>query len=100
ITLGAPNPSGSGVVPIPLTDVATVKLVSGAAFVYRENQERYIPIKFSVRGRDLGGAVLEAQRAVADKVKVPGGYHLEWVGELGELQSALTRLEVVVPLSL
>ncbi|THD58158.1 CusA/CzcA family heavy metal efflux RND transporter [Phenylobacterium sp.] len=99
LPIGATNPNG-GVVQVPLADVADVRLVSGAAFVYRENQERYIPIKFSVRGRDLGGAVLEAQRAVADKVKVPGGYHLEWVGELGELQSALTRLEVVVPLSL
>ena len=62
ITIGAPNPSGSGIVPIPLTDVANVRLVSGASFIYRENQERYIPIKFSVRGRDLGGAVLEAQQ--------------------------------------
>ena len=94
------NYLNGGVVQVPLADVADVRLVSGASFVYRENQERYIPIKFSVRGRDLGGAVLEAQRAVAQNVKVPGGYHLEWVGELGELQSALSRLEVVVPLSL
>ena len=99
LPIGAVNPNG-GVVQVPLADVADVRLVSGASFVYRENQERYIPIKFSVRGRDLGGAVLEAQRAVAQNVKVPGGYHLEWVGELGELQSALSRLEVVVPLSL
>src|ERR1700757_2594269 len=59
ITVGATNPSGSGVVPIPLTDVAKVSLVSGPSFIYRESQERYIPIKFSVRDRDLGGAVLE-----------------------------------------
>ena len=53
ITVGAPNSNGNGVVPIPLTDVASVKLTSGASFIYREGQERYIPIKFSVRGRDL-----------------------------------------------
>jgi cobalt-zinc-cadmium resistance protein CzcA len=100
ITVGAPNPSGSGVVPIPLIDVADVKLVSGASFIYRENQQRYIPIKFSVRGRDLGGAVLEAQRKVAEQVQLPGGYRLEWVGEFGELQEAIGRLSVVVPLSL
>ena len=47
---------------VPLGDVADVQLVSGASFIYREQQERYVPIKFSVRGRDLGGAVLEAQR--------------------------------------
>jgi heavy metal efflux system protein len=99
ITIGAPNPSGSGVVPIPLTDVAEVKLVSGASFIYRENQQRYIPIKFSVRGRDLGGAVLEAQRKIAQQVQLPAGYRLEWVGEFGELQEAIGRLFVVVPLS-
>ena len=100
ITIGAPNPSGSGVVPIPLTDVASVRLVSGAAFVYRENQERYIPIKFSVRGRDLGSAVAEAQRKIAQQVQLPAGYRLEWVGEFGELQEAVGRLAVAVPLAL
>jgi cobalt-zinc-cadmium resistance protein CzcA len=99
IMIGAPNPVG-GVVQIPLTDVADVHLTSGAAFIYRENQERYIPIKFSVRGRDLGTAVLEAQKKVADEVLIPGGYHLEWVGEFGNLQEALGRLAVVVPLSI
>jgi cobalt-zinc-cadmium resistance protein CzcA len=100
IVIGAPNPSGSGVVPIPLTDVAKVSLTSGASFIYREGQERYIPIKFSVRGRDLGTAVLDAQREVADHVVIPGGYHLEWVGEFGNLEEAISRLEVVVPLSI
>ncbi len=100
ITIGAPNPSGSGVVPIPLTDVAKVSLVSGPSFIYRENQERYIPIKFSVRGRDLGGAVLEAQRKIAEQVPIPAGSRVEWVGEFGDLQDALERLEVVVPLSI
>ena len=100
ITIGAPNPGGSGVVPIPLTDVASVRLVSGAAFVYRENQERYIPIKFSVRGRDLGSAVSEAQHKIEQQVRLPAGYRLEWVGEFGELQEAIGRLAVAVPLAL
>jgi heavy metal efflux system protein len=100
ITIGAPNPNGNGVVPIPLTDVASVKLVSGASFIYRENQQRYIPIKFSVRGRDLGSAVLEAQQKIQKEVTMPSGYRLEWVGEFGELQDALHRLAIVVPLSL
>jgi cobalt-zinc-cadmium resistance protein CzcA len=99
ITISAPSPNGNGVVPIPLTDVADVKLVSGASFIYRENQERYIPIKFSVRGRDLGGAVQEAQQRIAKDVRLPPGYRLEWVGEFGELQDAIGRLAVVVPLS-
>jgi cobalt-zinc-cadmium resistance protein CzcA len=99
ITIGAASPSGNGVIQVPLTDVATVTYASGASFVYREQQSRYIPIKFSVRGRDLGGAVLEAQAKVAKQVTLPGGYHMEWVGELGQLQSALSRLEVMVPVS-
>jgi len=77
-----------------------VRLVSGASFIYRENEQRYVPIKFSVRGRDLGGAVLEAQRRVAQAVRLPQGYHIEWVGELGDLQNAIDQLEVAVPLSL
>ncbi|MBV8653053.1 MAG: efflux RND transporter permease subunit, partial [Alphaproteobacteria bacterium] len=100
IPIGAPNPSGSGVVPIPLSDVAKVNLVSGYSFIYRENQERYIPIKFSVRGRDLGGAVLEAQHKIAEQVQLPAGARLEWVGEFGDLQAALERLKLVVPVSL
>src|SRR5262249_40990527 len=100
ITVGTPNSAGNGVVPIPLTDVADVKLSSGASFIYRENQQRYIPIKFSVRGRDLGSAVLEAQQKVAKEVKLPAGYRLEWVGEFGELQEALGRLSIAVPLSI
>jgi len=97
IVIGAPNPNGSGVVPVPLTDVAAVNLTSGASFIYREGQERYIPIKFSVRGRDLGTTVLEAQKKVEEAVTIPGGYHLEWVGEFGNLQEAISRLEIVVP---
>jgi cobalt-zinc-cadmium resistance protein CzcA len=100
IMIGAPNPGGSGVVQIPLSDVAHVKLTSGASFIYREGQERYIPIKFSVRGRDLGTTVLEAQKKVDEAVALPGGYHLEWVGEFGNLEEAIARLEIVVPLAI
>jgi cobalt-zinc-cadmium resistance protein CzcA len=100
ITIGAPNPGGSGIVSIPLSDVAEVKLVSGASFIYREGQQRYMPIKFSVRGRDLGGAVLEAQQRIAEKAPLPGGYRLEWVGQFGQLQEAIGRLSIAVPLSI
>jgi cobalt-zinc-cadmium resistance protein CzcA len=99
IPIGAPNPNGSGIFPVPLGDVAKVNLVPGYSFIYRENQERYVPIKFSVRGRDLGSAVLEAQRTVAAQAHLPAGTRLEWVGEFGELQDAIGRLAVVVPLS-
>jgi cobalt-zinc-cadmium resistance protein CzcA len=74
--------------------------VSGASFIYREGQERYIPIKFSVRGRDLGGAVTEAQNRIAQQVQLPPGYRLEWAGEFGEFLEALQRLAVMVPLGL
>jgi heavy metal efflux system protein len=100
ITIGAPNAGGSGVVPIPLADVAAVRLVSGPSFIYRESQQRFIPIKFSVRGRDLGGAVLEAQQKIARTIKLPLGSRLEWAGEFGELEQAIGRLEIVVPFAL
>jgi cobalt-zinc-cadmium resistance protein CzcA len=87
-------------VPIALGDVASVRLVSGASFIYREQQQRYVPIKFSVRGRDLGSAVLEAERRVEAEVPLPGGYRLEWVGEFGNLQEALGRLAVAVPFAI
>jgi cobalt-zinc-cadmium resistance protein CzcA len=100
IPIAAPAGSGTGFIQVPLDDVADVRLVSGAAFIYREQQQRYVPIKFSVRGRDLGSAVLEAQRAVDAKGLLPGGYRLEWVGEFGNLQDAIARLSVAVPFSI
>ena len=90
----------NGVTQVPLSEVATVNIVSGAYYIYREQQERYVPVKFSVRGRDLGSAVLEAQQRVAEKVKLPGGYRIEWVGEFGNLKKALARLAVAVPIAI
>ena len=90
----------NGVTQVPLSEVATVNLVSGAFYIYREQQQRYVPVKFSVRGRDLGSAVLEAQQRVAEKVKLPGGYQVEWVGEFGNLKKALARLAVAVPIAI
>ena len=100
IAVAAPAANGNGLIQVPLEDIADVRLVSGAAFIYREQQQRYVPIKFSVRGRDLGGAVLEAQHAVDSKVQLPGGYRLEWVGEFGNLQDAIARLSIAVPFSI
>ena len=99
ITVGATGDNGT-TIPVPLSEVADVHLTSGASFIYREHQERYVPIKFSVRDRDLGGAVAEAKARVAQQVKLPTGYTLEWAGELDNLQNAVERLEIVVPISL
>ncbi|MBN8807540.1 MAG: efflux RND transporter permease subunit [Sphingomonas sp.] len=100
ITIGAPSPTGNGTIQVPLSQVAKIRLTSGASFIYREHQERYVPIKFSVRGRDLGSTVDEAKARIARNVALPPGYHLEWAGELGNLTNAVARLEVVVPVSL
>jgi heavy metal efflux system protein len=98
LRIGAQGPNG--ITQVPLSEVASVKVVSGAAYIYREQQERYLPIKFSVRERDLGSAVLEAQQKVGANVQLPPGSHLEWVGEFGNLQDAIKRLSIVVPISL
>jgi len=99
ITVGVPSASG-GITQIPLSEVAKINIVSGASFIYREQQERYVPIKFSVRGRDLGSAVIEVQRKIAAEVPLPAGYRLEWAGEFGNLQDAIQRLQIVVPLAI
>ena len=98
LRIGAQGPNG--ITQVPLSEVATIKLVSGAAYIYREQQERYLPIKFSVRERDLGGAIQEAQQKVAANVRLPPGSRVEWVGEFGNLQDAMKRLSIVVPISL
>ena len=99
LRIGAPGPNGT-VTQIPLSEVATISLVSGAAYIYREQQERYLPIKFSVRERDLGSAIREAQQKIAEQVQLPPGAHMDWVGEFGNLQDAIRRLSIVVPISL
>jgi|CZKL01.1.fsa_nt_gi cobalt-zinc-cadmium resistance protein CzcA len=94
-------PTGSGTnAYIPLSELATVSLDTGAAWIYHESTQRFIPIKFSVRGRDLGGTVSEAQDRIARNIKLPSGYRLVWAGEFGELQEAKDRLAVVLPVTL
>ena len=98
IPVAVPNAAG-GVAQVPLSELAEIKLVSGYSFIYRESQTRYIPVGFAVRGRDLGSAILEAQAKIDRQVHLPPGARLEWVGEFGELQNALERLEIVVPIA-
>jgi cobalt-zinc-cadmium resistance protein CzcA len=82
-----------------LSELATITLDTGAAWVYHESVQRFIPVKFSVRGRDLGGTVEEAQKRIANNLKLPPGYRLVWAGEFGDLQEAKKRLSVIVPIS-
>jgi heavy metal efflux system protein len=85
---------------IPLRDLATITLDTGASYIYHESSSRYLPIKFSVRGRDLAGAVAEAQARITKNVKLPNGYRLVWAGEFEDLENAQRRLAVIVPVSL
>jgi heavy metal efflux system protein len=85
---------------VPLGQIAAVSTVGGASFIYREELQRYVPLRFAVRGRDLQSAVLDAKKRVARKVKLPEGVHLEWAGEYGELQQANRRLMIIVPFAL
>jgi heavy metal efflux system protein len=85
---------------VPLSEIANITLDTGASFIYRERSLRYIPIKFSVRGRDLGSTVAEAQERVAHTIKLPNGYQILWAGEFDDLQHAKKRLLIVVPITL
>jgi cobalt-zinc-cadmium resistance protein CzcA len=91
-----PTPSGTQV---PLSELATIKESTGASFIYRENNSRYIGIQFSIDGRDLEGIVNAGQRAVAKNVKLPEGYHLDWGGEYSELLDAKAQLSIIGPLA-
>jgi cobalt-zinc-cadmium resistance protein CzcA len=99
VKVAYPTPSGTNGY-VPLNEIADISLDTGASFIYRERSQRYIPIKFSVRGRDLGGTVAEAQERVARAVKLPNGYRILWSGEFEDLQNAKARLAVVVPITL
>ncbi len=93
------TPSGSNGY-VPLSEIADISLDTGASFIYRERSQRYIPIKFSVRGRDLGSTVAEAQERIARTIKLPQGYQILWAGEFDNLQEAKKRLLIVVPITL
>jgi cobalt-zinc-cadmium resistance protein CzcA len=92
--------SSGGNAYIPLSQLAMVTLDTGAAWIYHESVQRFIPVKFSVRGRDLGSTVEEAQQQIEKNVKLPPGYRMVWAGEFGDLQEAKKRLEIIVPISL
>ncbi len=85
---------------IPIKEIADIKTLTGPAFVYREDNMRYIPVKFSVRGRDLGSAIAEAQQKVKDAVALPQGYTTTWNGEFENAERAGGTLSRVVPLCL
>ncbi len=93
-----PTPSGQQ---IPLSQLADIREASGASFIYREQNSRYIGVQYSIEGRDLEGAVNEGQRAIADIQKsLPQGYRLAWGGEYSEYLEARQQLDVIGPLAL
>jgi heavy metal efflux system protein len=92
-----PAPAGQQ---IPLSELASIKEASGASFIYRENNSRYIGIQFSVEGRNLEGIVNAGQAAVKKAVTLPEGYRLDWGGEYSELIEAKSQFMIIGPLAL
>jgi cobalt-zinc-cadmium resistance protein CzcA len=93
-------PTAAGNAYIPLSNLADIDIETGASYIYHERNQRFMPIKFSVRGRDLAGAVAEAQERIARNVKLPTGYRIEWAGEFEWLQQAKKRLLIIMPITL
>jgi cobalt-zinc-cadmium resistance protein CzcA len=85
---------------VSLAQLCTIREQEGAAEIYREGNERYIAIRFSVRGRDLGGAVDEAIDKVNTQVQLPRGYHVNWEGEYESQKRSEARLLIIVPLTI
>ena len=73
-----------------MNELADISLDTGASYIYHESGERYIPVKFSVRDRDLAGAVAEAQQLITQNVKLPVGYRIVWAGEFEESAECAT----------
>jgi len=92
--------SGGNVGYVPLKDLADISLDTGATYVYHERNERFIPIKFSVRGRDLGSTVSEIQRSIDSQIKLPIGYRVLYAGEFEELQKAKERMMILIPMAI
>ncbi len=84
---------------VPLGEVAQIGFKEGAFMIYRENGRRYIPIKFSVRGRDLAGTIADVQLRLAKLVHLPEGYHYEWAGEYDSLRKEQQRLAIIIPIT-
>jgi cobalt-zinc-cadmium resistance protein CzcA len=99
VKVGYTTPNGA-VAYIPLRDLADISTDTGASYIYHEATKRFIPIKFSVRGRDLGSTIADAQARIAKNVKLPVGYRLIWAGEFEDLKLAQQRLALIVPISL
>jgi len=85
---------------VPISEISTIKQITGPAFIYRDNNSRYIGVKFSVRERDLGSTIEEAQNKVNAAIKFPPGYQVKWVGEFENQVRATNTLKHVVPLCL
>ena len=85
---------------IPLKEIASIEQATGPAFIYRDNTKRFIGVKFSVRDRDLGSTIAEAQANVSKNIKLPDGYTIGWAGEFENQVRASTRLGQMVPISL
>jgi heavy metal efflux system protein len=84
---------------VPLSAIADISIDTGASYIYHERNERFMPIKFSVRDRDLGSTVAEAQELIAKNVILPSGYRLSWAGEFEELEQAKIRLFFILPVA-
>ncbi|MCD7936177.1 MAG: CusA/CzcA family heavy metal efflux RND transporter [Tannerellaceae bacterium] len=85
---------------VPLKEIADIQFITGPAFIYRENSSRYVGVGFSIRDRDLGSTIAEAQKKVAARVELPQGIRMEWAGEFESQQRATSRLMVIVPAAL
>jgi cobalt-zinc-cadmium resistance protein CzcA len=85
---------------IPLKEFADIQVESGASFIYRQNNSRYIGVQFSVEGRDLAGAVSDAIQQVKTKIALPQGYWLDWGGEYTEYTASRSQMAIILPLTL
>lgn len=85
---------------VPLKEISSIKTITGPAFIYRDNTKRFIGVKFSIRERDLGSTIADAQSRVNKAIRLPSGYSIGWTGEFENQVRATKRLGQVVPVSI
>jgi heavy metal efflux system protein len=91
--------AGSGAF-IPLSDLGTIRMHEGPGRINRDHLQRYLPVSFNTHGRDIGGIVAEAQERMAREVQLPEGYHVVWGGSFENMERAMARIKIIVPITI
>jgi heavy metal efflux system protein len=99
-TIGNIRLTASGGAFIPLSDLGTIRMHEGPGRINRDQPQRYLPVSFNTHGRDIGSIVAEAQERMAREIRLPEGYHVVWGGSFENMERAMARIKIIVPITI